>query len=121
VFKHRIDSIAKKSVNMFSIKNLLWWMFASALFPHISLCSPDCQDIIISVTASAENMVLPSTLTVLDLTIALLDNVADLPTAAIAGIYSISAVYCEPEIKVTKRHNTLQILSHGAVRPTRQP
>jgi pimeloyl-ACP methyl ester carboxylesterase len=72
-----------------------------------------CQDIVIPVSASADNFELPAGLSLIDLTAAFLDGVAELSTAPVNGQYNIGARYCEPSPPVPNRQQTLQVLVHG--------
>jgi len=74
---------------------------------------PNCHEIIIPVTITARNAVLPEglTLNLFGLIAVLLDSVF---TTTIQGTYDIAGRYCEPEVVVSNRTNALQILSHPA-------
>ena len=74
---------------------------------------PNCHKIIIPVTLTAQNAALPEglALNLFSLIAVLLDSVF---TTTIQGTHDIAGRYCEPEVVVSNRTNTLQILSHPA-------
>jgi hypothetical protein len=90
-----------------------------SLFLHLAISSPlskrgpTCNDIVIPVTFSAMNARIPAGITLDPSSIlnAIAALVFDLP---ISGTYDIAARYCEPEVVVASRTNTLQLLVHGA-------
>jgi hypothetical protein len=77
---------------------------------------PTCSDIIIPVNITANNFVIPSTLTVDNLGTfinGLGSSLFDLAANIIGGSYNIAARYCEPELYVPSRQHTVQLLVHG--------
>lgn len=83
---------------------------------------PTCSDINLSVTISAENRVIPdyllSGLTSTTLSLAgveqLLNGVGnELQLAIVNGTYNIAGRFCEPEVHIPGRSDTIQLLVHG--------
>jgi pimeloyl-ACP methyl ester carboxylesterase len=77
---------------------------------------PTCTDIGIPVSIQADNLALPSTLTSANLETfinGLGGSIFDLVTNLINGTYNIGARYCEPEVIIASRANTIQLLVHG--------
>ena len=100
---------------MFPMAKSTSWIWVLVLGSPIPLGSPTCQDLTISISASAENVALPNLLdwsTVLTYGIGLL---LDLPPNLISGTYSISTTFCELENAIPHRHHSLQVLTHGLV------
>ncbi|KAF8857025.1 hypothetical protein BDZ45DRAFT_448805 [Acephala macrosclerotiorum] len=79
-------------------KNLLVEGQATSSNPLL-LPLPTCTDVMIPVTASAENVVFPVT--------------TPISYVTVGGTYNISARYCEPAVNIHSRRNTLQFLVHG--------
>jgi hypothetical protein len=77
---------------------------------------PKCVNIIIPVTASAQNVVFPPYLNSRALGVAYewlgSFNFSTLPKAEVSGTYHISATYCKPVVNVTERAQTIQLLLH---------
>jgi len=71
---------------------------------------PTCTEVVFPVTIAALN----SPLTGLDLANPLGSITEILFVLPVAGTFNISARYCEPEVVVESRKNTLQLLVHGA-------
>ncbi|KAH7058921.1 Alpha/Beta hydrolase protein [Macrophomina phaseolina] len=103
---------------------------SSALLLHAGLTvaapakrsGPTCSDINLSVTISAENRVIPdyllSGLTSTTLSLAgveqLLNGVGnELQLALVNGTYNIAGRFCEPEVQIPGRSDTIQLLVHG--------
>jgi pimeloyl-ACP methyl ester carboxylesterase len=98
----------------------LGFLFQAAAFAAASQAAPlnswpiSCQDVMIPVKVSADNYVLPSNLTMADLTLTFLEStVPNSSTIRIEGEYSIGARYCTPSCAVPHRKQTLQVLVHG--------
>lgn len=94
----------------------------SAAFPAVKRSGPICSEIVLPVTVSAENRVVPdylaSGLTSATLTATgletLLNSVGnELQTALVNGTWNIAGRYCEPEVQVAGRENAIQLLVHG--------
>lgn len=86
----------------------------SAICSPLVKREPTCQNIVIPVAASAENLSIPSNFsldpeTLLSQILGLLFSLF-IPTTT----FNIAARYCEPEVQVASRANTLQLLVHGA-------
>lgn len=75
--------------------------------------SLNCTDIVIPVAAYAQNLQLPSNLTVAGLTPAFAASVPTLPTTQVGGTYKIAVRYCPPTKPQASRAQTLQILVPG--------
>ncbi|KAH9216638.1 alpha/beta-hydrolase [Leptodontidium sp. 2 PMI_412] len=79
----------------------------------IEPASPRCSDITIPVTISSQNADLPSGFSLADPDAG--EIIANLMfNVSIHGSYNIAATFCEPEVYVPTRANTLQLLVHGA-------
>ena len=102
-----------RSHGYFLLQLLLWL--------HMQSCSaaPQCQDLTVTVTASANNAVFPA-VTAPKFTAAFSATFQTLlgtaisvyPLVPVSGTFSMSARYCEPEVKVAARTNTVQLLVH---------
>jgi hypothetical protein len=74
---------------------------------------PTCYNFTIPITISANNTQVPPGLSLLDpidVALAIVNLVFDVP---VIGTYNIFARYCEPEVQIASRTNTLQFLVHG--------
>ena len=88
-------------------------LFQIASSSAITKRDPTCQNIVVPVTFSATNAVIPPGFTLSPLTI--LSTVASLVfDATVSSTYNIAARYCEPTTMITSRQDTLQLLVHGA-------
>jgi hypothetical protein len=78
--------------------------------------SPVCKDLIVPVTATANQIIFPpfnsTTANALHY-ISTLDF-ASQPRDTISGTFNISVRYCKPTVEVEGRQNTIQMLLHGA-------
>ncbi|KAF2757971.1 hypothetical protein EJ05DRAFT_476259 [Pseudovirgaria hyperparasitica] len=70
-----------------------------------------CETIIIPISATAQNRVLPESLTISSFTSELLSSIPNIPPTTVSAPVNISAVYCTPS--PNPRSSTLQILVHG--------
>ncbi|KAE8450569.1 hypothetical protein EG329_006300 [Mollisiaceae sp. DMI_Dod_QoI] len=78
------------------------------------LTSPTCKEIVIPVQITANNAALDSNFDTTGL-LALLATGIDLSfTALVSGSYQIAGRYCEPEVNIPSRINSLQLLAHPA-------
>lgn len=84
--------------------------------PILTRRGPICQNITFPVTISSTNAQLPADLDPSGpaLESILTDLVGIVFDTLIEGTYTIAASYCEPEVHVPSRANTLQLLVHGA-------
>lgn len=92
------------------------------LWLHLQSCkaAPQCQDLTITVTASANNALFPP-VAVAGSTAAFSATFQTLlgtafstyPLVPVSGTFTMSARYCEPEVKVATRVNTVQLLVHA--------
>lgn len=81
--------------------------------------APQCQDLTVTVTPSANNAVIPavaaptSTVAFSAISQTLLGTAFSInPLVPVSGTLSMSARYCEPEMKVATRANTVQLPMH---------
>jgi hypothetical protein len=74
---------------------------------------PGCVDIIIPVTASADNTVLPVQLDTANFILLLDPLLFNVVSQLDSGSFNIAATYCPPAVSVPGRSNTLQVLVHG--------
>lgn len=91
------------------------------LVPLSAAAGPKCSDLTVTVTASANNQPLPLGV---DLTTpsgitAFIATLAGtpltlFPAVPVSGTFQMSARFCEPEVVVPSRKNTVQLLVHGA-------
>lgn len=90
----------------------------------LNLCAanPNCTDLVIPITATATNPVIPipTTLNTSDsgalsafIQTIIGDADATYPGVPTGGTFRISARYCEPQVSIASRHNTVQLLVHG--------
>jgi hypothetical protein len=84
--------------------------------PLLNKRGPTCQNITFPVTVSSTNAQLPTDLDPSGpvLESILTDVVGIVFDVLIQGTYTIAASYCEPEVHIPSRANTLQLLVHGA-------
>lgn len=84
--------------------------------PLLQKREPSCQNITFPVTITSTNAQLPTDLNPAGpvLESILTDVVGIVFDVLIQGTYSIAASYCEPEVHIPSRANTLQLLVHGA-------
>jgi hypothetical protein len=84
--------------------------------PLLTKRGPTCQNITIPVTISSNNARFPADFSPTSVTLDnLLTNVGSwVFDVLVEGTFNIAASYCEPEVHVPYRANTLQILVHGA-------
>jgi hypothetical protein len=79
---------------------------------------PACQEVVIPVTIAANNTqlpLLPTGTAGLSSLLSLVDNVVQtLFTVPVQGTFNIAGRYCEPEVEIESRRNTLQLFVHGA-------
>lgn len=84
--------------------------------PLLARHGPICQNITIPVTISSNNARFPADFSPTSIT---LDNLVTnlgswLFDVLVEGTFNIAGSYCEPEVHVPSRANTLQFLVHGA-------
>lgn len=84
--------------------------------PLVTKREPNCQNISFPVTISSYNAQLPTnidpTSTVIEsLLTSLVGWTFDV---LVEGTFEIAGSYCEPEVQIPSRTNTLQLLVHGA-------
>ena len=76
-----------------------------------------CKDLMLSITATANNTVLPpypnSTAPGVIYQYLSSFNSSALPSRTVSGTFDISVTYCEPSVKVEGREGTIQLLLHG--------
>jgi hypothetical protein len=94
----------------------LFYLELAKSSPLVTKREPTCQNITFPVTISANNAQLPTnidpTSTVLE---SLLSNLVGWTfDNLVEGTFEIAASYCEPEVHIPSRVNTLQLLVHGA-------
>lgn len=81
---------------------------------------PQCdENIMIPVSATAQNIQLPKDLNLSSMSIDDRDafnGLVNLPRTTVSGQYTIAARYCKPNKNIPTRANTLQLLVHGIVR-----
>lgn len=93
----------------------------TAAHPTIKRGGPACSNVTIPVTISAENRAVPASLgdelsSILGAANleSLINSIGDdLQLAPVNGTYNLAGLYCEPEVTVTERQNTIQLLVHG--------
>ena len=97
-----------------SLALVISFFFQLATSTPLEKRGPTCKDVIISITASATNVFTPSNV-VLDPTHIVAQIIALVYTVNLpATPYDIAARYCEPEVDIPARANTIQLLAHGA-------
>ena len=76
-----------------------------------------CKDMMLSITATANNTVLPPYPNSTDPGVVYQYlgsfNSSTLPSRTVSGTFDISVTYCEPSVKVEGREGTIQLLLHG--------
>lgn len=92
-----------------------WVILPLAGLTKLANAEPTCNLLTFNVPITAPNIQLPSNFSGLSL-----DDLTALPKVEIQGTYKIAARYCEPEVKIAKRRNTLELLVHGVVRPQKR-
>jgi len=92
------------------------------LFLHLPFCAaaPQCKDLVVTVTASANNEVFPistdlTSSSAISATIQTIlgTAVTTFPLVPVSGTFSMSVRFCEPEVVVGSRKDTIQLLVHG--------
>lgn len=76
----------------------------------IASATPTCRNVTILVSISVTNVQLPSVLDFNHLETLLSLSLSQLVNLPIAGTYKIFGSYCEPEVTVASRKNTLQLV-----------
>ncbi|KAH6674980.1 hypothetical protein B0J14DRAFT_25506 [Halenospora varia] len=78
---------------------------------------PNCKDILLPISAAAENTLYPAypNLTTSKAFLQYLGSLANATTSPLPvnGTWNISVTYCEPVVKVQGREDTIQLLLHG--------
>ncbi|KAF8863223.1 hypothetical protein BDZ45DRAFT_738558 [Acephala macrosclerotiorum] len=89
-------------------------LYVTSFFLSGVLAIPVCTEIAIPVTITANNAILPPNLDTAGL-LALIASGVDLVfKSTVSGSYNIAGRYCEPEVHIASRQNTLQLLAHPA-------
>ncbi|KAK5993537.1 hypothetical protein PT974_06971 [Cladobotryum mycophilum] len=82
--------------------------------PSIQKRGPQCTEVRIPVSVLADNIALPP----IDATnlFSILNNIGDAAFGVLTvnGNYTLAGRYCEPEVHIPQRQNTIQLLVHGA-------
>lgn len=87
------------------------------LAARITFATPECYEVVIPVTIEASNIRIPrQALSAINPGNILSGAVTTLFSIAVpfTGTYNIAGRYCEPEVTIVKRRDTLQILVHPA-------
>lgn len=84
--------------------------------PRDANTTTTCRDVLIPVSAKAENRDLPTSMTngtLLEDPVTVNDLLVDTALILVEGEYTIAGSFCTPTQNITNRQNTLQILVHG--------
>lgn len=86
---------------------------ATILLSPLALAAPSCRNVTIPVTISATNVQIPLTVNLANLTTYLSLSAQEVVDIPVSGTYNINGRYCEPEVQIAGRNDTLQFLNHG--------